>query len=80
MGHGNITVKNLEIIDVAEGGSLLIKGLIPGGVNNIVVVKKVGENKKFVPLFKEEVQTEKIEVQPEVKTEEPKVEVKENAS
>ena len=44
---------------------ILIKGLIPGPKGAIVVIKKVGENKKFVPLYKEIVE-EEIQVQSEV--------------
>ena len=58
MGSDTVTLKNLEIIEVKEDGAVLIKGLIPGGVNSIVVVKKVGTNAKFVPLYKEEVEVE----------------------
>ncbi len=54
MGHQQATVKNLEVIEITSDGAILVKGLIPGGKNSIVVVKKVGENKKFVPLYKEE--------------------------
>lgn len=70
MGHGNVTVKNLEVIEIKDDGAILIKGLVPGPKNGIIVVKKVGENKKFVPLFKEEapVQKEEVEVALEVKT------------
>jgi large subunit ribosomal protein L3 len=50
MGHETVTIKNLEVVGVAED-EILIKGLIPGAVNSIVIVKKVGENKKFTPLF-----------------------------
>lgn len=53
MGHEKVTIENLEIIDVTNDGVLLIKGLIPGSVNSLVVIKKVGENKKFMPLYKE---------------------------
>lgn len=53
MGHRKVTVKNLEVVDVLEDG-VLIKGLIPGGKNSLVIIKKMGENKKFVPLYKEE--------------------------
>ena len=56
MGQDTVTVKNLEIIQVSNDGVLLIKGLVPGSVNSVLVVKKVGENKKFVPLYKEEVE------------------------
>lgn len=77
MGHENATVKNLEVIDVTNEGAILIKGLVPGGKNSIVVVKKVGENKKFVPLYKEisdkqeaiSSEPEKVEVQTEEKKE-----------
>ncbi len=58
MGQDSVTVKNLEIIEVTADGVLLIKGLVPGSVNTVLVVKKVGENKKFVPLYKEVKETE----------------------
>ncbi len=51
MGHAKVTVKNLEIVDVPDD-TILIKGLVPGGKNTLIMVKKVGENKKFIPLFK----------------------------
>lgn len=54
MGQDTVTVKNLEIIEITNDGVLLIKGLVPGSLNSILTVKKVGENKKFVPLYKEE--------------------------
>lgn len=53
MGHEKVTVKNLEVADIIDKG-LLIKGLIPGVRNGLVMIKKVGEDKKFVPLYKEE--------------------------
>lgn len=95
MGHGNVTVKNLEVIDITNDGALLVRGVVPGSVNSIVIVRKVAENKKFVPLYKEEapvqpevktaedtVQTpvEEVKTSEEVKTVEDPVEVKENAS
>lgn len=69
MGHGNITIKNLEVIEITNDGAILIKGLVPGPRNSIVVINKVGENKKFKPLFKEEVLVEEkpAEVQAEQK-------------
>jgi large subunit ribosomal protein L3 len=54
MGQDTVTVKNLEIIEITNDGMLLIKGLVPGSLNSILTIKKVGENKKFVPLYKEE--------------------------
>jgi large subunit ribosomal protein L3 len=53
MGQETVTVKNLEVIEVTNDGVLLIRGLVPGSVNTIVVIKKMGTNKKFVPLYKE---------------------------
>lgn len=52
MGNENVTIRNLMIVGVTED-EVLVKGLIPGGINTMVIVKKVGANKKFVPLFKE---------------------------
>lgn len=51
MGDERVTVKNLKVVDVAED-KILIKGLIPGSINNLVIIKKVGESKKFIPLYK----------------------------
>lgn len=69
MGDTTATVTNLEVIEITADGVILIKGLIPGPKGAIVVIKKVGENKKFVPLYKEVVEEavqEQIKVQPEV--------------
>jgi large subunit ribosomal protein L3 len=87
MGHERVTVKNLQILEIKEDGTILVKGLIPGAVNSLVLIKKVGENKKFVPLYKEVVEEPvKEEAQEEVKTEvsepasEPTEEAKEEAN
>lgn len=53
MGSENVTIKNLEVIAV-EDDKITVKGLVPGSVNSIVLVRKVGENKKFVPLVQTE--------------------------
>ena len=52
MGVNNVTVQNLEVVAVTDDGVLLIKGLVPGIINGFIVVKKVGENKNFIPLHK----------------------------
>jgi large subunit ribosomal protein L3 len=70
MGHEKATVRNLKIVAV-DDNFILIEGLVPGGRNTLLTLKKVGESKKFVPLF-----VEKIE---EVKPAEAKVEEKTNA-
>ncbi|MCL5019452.1 MAG: 50S ribosomal protein L3 [Patescibacteria group bacterium] len=61
MGDTTTTVRNLEVIEITADGVILIKGLIPGPQGAIVVIKKVGENKKFVPLYKETVEEVKAE-------------------
>ncbi len=61
MGQDTVTVKNLEVIEITADGVLLIKGLVPGSVNSMVVVKKMGTNKKFVPLYKEVVEEPVVE-------------------
>lgn len=53
MGHERVTVKNLRIVAI-DGDTVFVKGLIPGVRESFVIIKKVGEAKKFVPLFKEE--------------------------
>lgn len=52
MGHERVTIQNLMIVDVG-GERISIKGLVPGSVNSLVMIKKVGEDKKFVPVYKE---------------------------
>ena len=68
MGQDTVTIKNLEVIEITNDGALLIKGLVPGSVNSLVIVKKIGTNKKFVPLYKEVVEEPVAEV---ASTEEP---------
>lgn len=52
MGNDRVTVENLEVVDVTNDGVLIVKGLVPGVINGFLMVKKVGEDKKFVPLQK----------------------------
>lgn len=49
MGHERVTVENLQVVAVTDA-ELWIKGLVPGVVNSMVMVKKVGEDKKFAGL------------------------------
>ncbi len=60
MGHEQVTVQNLMVVDVTDDG-VLIKGLVPGPVNNLIMIKKVGQAKKFTPLYKEQVDEPVIE-------------------
>lgn len=51
MGYERVTVKNLLVVDV-EGESLMVKGLVPGVPGGLLVIRKVGQKKTFVPLLK----------------------------
>ncbi len=57
MGVEHVTVKNLEVIDLADG-VLLVKGLVPGPISSIVTITRRGENKKHQGLYKEPVAEE----------------------
>lgn len=57
MGASQVTVKNLQIVDVdAAKGLILIKGAVPGHGNGMVKISTTGETK---PLFVEVVETKK---------------------
>lgn len=60
MGHETATIRNLEVLDVSAD-LILVKGLVPGGRNTLIIVKKVSENKKFVPLYKNAEEIENTE-------------------
>lgn len=53
MGKNRVTIKNLRVVDVTDS-EILIKGLIPGIKNSLIMIRKVGEDKKFIPLFRVE--------------------------
>lgn len=52
MGSDQVTVANLEIIDITNDGVLVVKGLVPGVIDNLIYIEKVGKNKNYVPLQK----------------------------
>jgi large subunit ribosomal protein L3 len=79
MGHEQVTVKNIKIVSV-DDNFILVKGLVPGGRNTLLMLKKVDVDKKFVPLFNEVSKVEKVSEVSNgdvVKTEEVKKETKE---
>ncbi len=41
MGDENVTVKNLDVVEVRDGGILAIKGAIPGARNGIIAIQTV---------------------------------------
>jgi len=57
MGNQTVTVQNLEIVEVTPT-SVTVKGLVPGVRNAYLMIKKIGKNKKFMPLFREETEQE----------------------
>jgi len=75
MGNEQVTVKNIKIVAV-DDNFILVKGLVPGGRNTLLTLKKTGEDKKFVPLFTEKVEEKVIEPKEEVKVEVKAEEVK----
>ncbi len=50
MGHERVTVRNLKVVFV-DDDNIIIKGLVPGGRNTLLTLKKVGVDKNFVPLY-----------------------------
>ena len=56
MGQDTVTMQNLQVVEVLND-QILVKGLVPGavGANSVLIIKKVGEAKKFVPLFSQAV-------------------------
>lgn len=71
MGNDNVTVTNLLVVDVTSDGVLVVKGLVPGIINGLIYIEKVGQHKKFVPLWKEKTEEPVEVVSEEVKTEGP---------
>lgn len=61
MGNDNVTIQNLKVIDVTNDGVLVIKGLVPGIINSLIMIQKVGTDKNFVPLWKEKVEASENE-------------------
>lgn len=55
MGNVKVTIRNLQILNVNDD-IIYVKGLIPGVKGAVVMIKKVGENKKFIPLYEEKVE------------------------
>jgi len=82
MGHDQVTVKNIRIVSV-DDNYILVKGLVPGGRNTLLMLKKVGEDKKFIPLHSEKIAASaEISGEPkeEIKAEEAEMKEKEEKS
>ena len=64
MGNEQVTIKNLEVLDVKDD-AILVRGLIPGAKGSIVTITKVGKNKKFKPLWTEQKTKEQSDIETE---------------
>ncbi len=84
MGHEQVTIKNLTVVDVdSENKKLFIQGLVPGHKNALLFITRDGENKKFVPLLSSKDDKKETEEAPQgtkLKAEERTEEVTEKAS
>lgn len=53
MGQDTVTVQNLKIVDLdSVNKKIFIAGLVPGAKHSQVTITRMGEDKKFEPLFK----------------------------
>lgn len=53
-GGQRTTASNLTVMALdEEKNELLVKGLVPGHRNGLLLIKKIGEKKKFIPLMAE---------------------------
>jgi hypothetical protein len=53
MGVEQVTIKNIMVVSVdASTQTLLVDGLVPGSRNGMLIIKKTGTDKKYVPLQK----------------------------
>jgi len=66
MGNDRVTVKNLEVIAI-DDEHVYIKGLVPGVRKGLLLIQKIGENKKFVGLLEEIKPTPKVQENQEIK-------------
>jgi large subunit ribosomal protein L3 len=63
MGGERVTVSGLTVMQVnPENDLLVVKGAVPGPRGGLLVIKKMGKDKKFTPLVKEETK-EEVQVQ-----------------
>jgi large subunit ribosomal protein L3 len=60
MGTGRVTVSNLVVMGVEEN-QVLIKGLVPGVLNSVVYLQKIGESKNPLELYQEKKNEEVVE-------------------
>ncbi|MDO8599932.1 MAG: 50S ribosomal protein L3 [bacterium] len=54
MGNELVSVRNLTVFKVGEDGTVWLSGPIPGTAKNLIIIEKIGENKKFQELYTEQ--------------------------
>ncbi len=57
-GGATTTVRNLTVVEVEPNGEIWLKGQVPGAKTGLLTIRKVGENKKFPGLYKQEEEQE----------------------
>jgi len=70
MGQDRVTIRNIRVVSV-DDKHILVKGLVPGGRNNLLILKKVGVDAKAIPLYEEKV-VEEVKESEKKKAEESK--------
>lgn len=53
-GGATVTVRNLTVVKVEQTGEIWVTGQVPGIKTGLLIVRKVGENKRFPGLYEEE--------------------------
>lgn len=67
-GNTNLTITNLEVVEVDQGKNLLlVKGSVPGAKNGFVTIEKTGKVKSYTPPPEEKPKEEEEETQPKEK-------------
>lgn len=61
MGNDKVTVRNLLVMNVTDA-LVSVKGLVPGPIGSLITIEKIGEHKKFNPLFKKQDASAPLEI------------------
>lgn len=55
MGTDKVTVSGLTVMDIdSEANLLVVKGAVPGSRGSLLMIKKTGKAKNFIPLLKQQ--------------------------
>jgi large subunit ribosomal protein L3 len=71
MGQDQVTTKNLTVLKVDDKqGVMWLSGAVPGASGGLLLIQKIGQDKKFQPLYTEDVPEEVVEQAMEAAAEE----------